>query len=315
MPRSKRSRSWTWTFFHYDQDIIELIMAITHIYLVFQTEITSTGQHHLQGFIYFQAAKTLAAVRRLFPRDTRSRRSIHLIMSDGTPLENRTYCLKEGSRLTTNYLSHESGDLPVSGRRRDLDSLLDLIKTRPLITELELWENNRRLMLQYGRRVLHFQSLLLEHSALLKITTVFWGPTGTGKSHQALLRASTAVNQNQFQVYYMPTPPPGGVPWADGYTGQTDVILEDYSGEIPLRLFLRMLDHYPLKLQVKGGFTMWIPQRIWITTNSPPQDWYGTMEYTGSPLERRLTRDGSSILNLTEVYVPTDPAYLVDNQL
>ncbi len=89
--------------------------------------------------------------------------------------------------------------------------------------------------------------------------------------------------------FVMNTPPSASsIPWVDGYHGQEDVVIEDFAGEIYFRTLLRMLDHYPSLMQIKGSFVQWAPKRIWISSNKHPRDWYPTEGYEGGPLERRL---------------------------
>lgn len=62
--------------------------------------------------------------------------------------------------------------------------------------------------------------------------------------------------------------------WCDGYRGQPDVLLDDFSGQMRLVDTLRLLDRYPIQIPKKGGFSWWCPQRIFITTNIHPRYWY-----------------------------------------
>ncbi len=81
--------------------------------------------------------------------------------------------------------------------------------------------------------------------------------------------------------------------WLDGYDMQEDIVIEDFAGEINHRLLLRMLDQYPMRMQIKGGTVQFVPKRIWISSNLHPRDWYNIPghPYEGGPLERRLQKD------------------------
>ena len=52
------------------------------------------------------------------------------------------------------------------------------------------------------------------------------------------------------------------------YSGQADVILDDYCGELPVDLLLTLLDRYAY-LQCR---------RVVITSNAPPERWYPDLE-------------------------------------
>ncbi len=140
------------------------------------------------------------------------------------------------------------------------------------------------------------------------ITKVFLGGTDTGKSWKCRELASGAKKGPDGQVktrpyWTMPTPPSSGhIPWIDGYNGEEDVVLEDFSGEINFRTLLRMLDTYPIPMQVKGGMVNFRPKRIYISTNVHPNMWYHDHQYLGGPLERRLETRGSSIIEMNKKF-------------
>ncbi len=89
---------------------------------------------------------------------------------------------------------------------------------------------------------------------------------------------------------------PSSTPWVDGYWGQEDVVIEDFSGQIHYRILLRMLDQYPNLMQVKGSSVNFCPKRIYITSNDHPSDWYPSENYDEGPLKRRLEADGTGHL-------------------
>lgn len=55
--------------------------------------------------------------------------------------------------------------------------------------------------------------------------------------------------------------------WWDGYIGQKTVVLDDFRPWwCPFSFLLRILDRYPIRVQVKGGFVNFVPEKIIITT-------------------------------------------------
>jgi len=62
--------------------------------------------------------------------------------------------------------------------------------------------------------------------------------------------------------------------WSDGYMGQPVVLVDDFSGNMPLKDVLRFLDRYPIQIPKKHGFNWWLPEKILITTNIHPNRWY-----------------------------------------
>lgn len=86
--------------------------------------------------------------------------------------------------------------------------------------------------------------------------------------------------------------------WFDGYDAETDVIFEEFNGQIPFRQFLRLLDKYPCQVQTKGGSKYWVARRIWITSSVHPSQWYATLEEKSEGSLAQLMRRLTDIRNL-----------------
>ncbi len=89
-----------------------------------------------------------------------------------------------------------------------------------------------------------------------------WGPTGTGKTGLAI---NKSIGRHWLNN--------GDLQWFDTYAGHETVIFDDFRLEQAKNLswFLRLTDKYPLSVPVKGGFTDWVPQVIFITSPFPPE--------------------------------------------
>lgn len=84
-----RSRSYVFTHNNYTQEAEAQIQNLACRYIVYGREIAPTTQTpHLQGYVYFDNAKTLSAVIKLLPGS-------HIESAKGSPLQNYTYCTKE----------------------------------------------------------------------------------------------------------------------------------------------------------------------------------------------------------------------------
>jgi len=115
--------------------------------------------------------------------------------------------------------------------------------------------------------------------AIEKVCYVFWGATGTGKSR-------TAWEEATFDAY--PKDPMSKF-W-DGYRGQKHVVIDEFRGTIGISHLLRWLDRYPLLVEVKGSSVVCCANKVWITSNLHPRDWYPDMDQlTIDALLRRLT--------------------------
>ena len=92
---------------------------------------------------------------------------------------------------------------------------------------------------------------------------VFWGPTGTGKTHRAWLEAGE-------EAYIKSS----SNKWWDGYMGQTKVIIDEFDGQIGITHLLRWMDKYPCSVEVKGGTLPLMATDFWVTSNKPLEQWY-----------------------------------------
>lgn len=92
---------------------------------------------------------------------------------------------------------------------------------------------------------------------------MFWGPTGTGKTHRAWAEAGDSC--------YIKT---SSNKWWDGYRGETNVIIDEFDGQIGITHLLRWLDKYPCRVEIKGGSLPLRASKFWITSNKPIELWY-----------------------------------------
>lgn len=114
--------------------------------------------------------------------------------------------------------------------------------------------------------------------AIQRECTVFWGPTGTGKSHRAFEQAG--------ECFYVKMPT---TKWWDGYQCQESVIIDEFRGVIDISHLLRWLDKYPVLVEVKGGTIPLFAKRFYITSNLEPKFWYPDVDNaTMEALLRRL---------------------------
>lgn len=235
------------------------------IYIVVGQELGESGTPHLQGFVSYSVRRTLQRVKKLLGN------RIHLEPARGTPAQAAEYCKKEG-----NYW--EDGNLPTGqGHRSDLEELRTLLSTRvPLRTIADQQFGN---FIRYQRGIMAARMLYADPRTWNTDVYVYWGPTGTGKTKKAWADAPSAYVH------------PGG-PWFDGYDGHDDVIFDDFGGsEFKLTYLLKLLDRYPMKVPIKGGFVEWVPKRIFITSNLDPRTWFpNAHEEHVAALRRRFTQ-------------------------
>lgn len=133
---------------------------------------------------------------------------------------------------------------------------------------------------------------------------VYWGDSGKGKTRRAWYEARRSGDQ--IGIIITPQSERDKF-WGDGCVGAQDIIMDDMaSGQIGYQLFLRLLDRYPMVVEVKGTSMQWAPHNIYITSNTHPRAWYPNRKWRGSPLERRLKEFGMIEKHTTEWLPPTE---------
>lgn len=107
---------------------------------------------------------------------------------------------------------------------------------------------------------------------------VFWGRSGSGKSQRAWTEAGADA--------YCKDP---STKWWCGYRGESDVIIDEFRGNIGISHMLRWLDRYPVLVETKGSSVPLVASNIWITSNLDPRAWYPELdEATLAALMRRI---------------------------
>lgn len=267
-----RAKNWCFTLNNYNDNELAGIRKAQNDknvqYIIFGREVGESGTPHLQGFISLIDKRRLGQVRKLV--STRA----HLEIARGTPIQAAEYCKKDGD-------FEEHGTIPKGrGNRSDLDALHEAIKDGQTVAQI---------------RDTFFSSYLRYYKAIEKTVldlatprtwetevVVFWGKTGTGKTRRVF-------DYHDYSAVYIHN----GEQWFDGYSGEDVVLFDDYNGsEFKLTYLLRLLDRYPMKVPIKGGFVNWKPKIIYMTSNKDPNtEWYTncTQEHKNALMRRIKT--------------------------
>lgn len=240
-------------------------------YYTYGRETGESGTPHLQGYIELNGKRRFSSLKRSLTEVGLER--IHLEPRRGTSDEAADYCHKDG-----NYIEFGQRSKSRQGRRSDLINLRDdLLAGHALV---DIAQNHFAAFIRYQRGINAFRSVMASKRMWEMEVFVLWGKTGTGKTR----RVFEEVGDRPLYCH------PGG-PWFDGYDGEEDVLFDEFSGSyFALPYLLKLLDRYPMQVPIKGGFVSFIPKRIWITANYPPNEWYATAkEEHVAALMRRLT--------------------------
>ena len=255
-----------------DQIRQRLIHSRSVRYFIFQLEAApDTGRLHLQGYLQLTSQATITGLKKIMKVS-----GFHFEKAHGTAQENKDYCSKEESRVEGPW---EWGNCKMEKTKKEtlqtIDLVRDLVSGKSTVhlamTYPEKW-------LRYNKAlgVLRDEFLAVPRNWMTKVFW-YWGKTGTGKSRMAhLLTKGKAF-----------VAPDNSGKWFDGYSGQKDVIFDDFSPDDCLSrgLFLRLFDRYPMRVPVKGGFVNWAPKRVFITSNCEPSTLYAN----DAAVYRRIT--------------------------
>lgn len=241
-------------------------------FLVFQKEVGESGTPHYQGYAEFSRSVRFSHISRIFGS------SCHVEARRGSQAQAIEYCQKGDSREDGpwQYGEPKSGG---SGTRTDLVSFKDRVKSGAKLRDLI--ESHTSVVARYPRfyHTLRMQYCITPRDEFRVV--LLFGPPRCGKTR----RVYSIVPLGELYS----SPVMGSGFWLDGYSGEPSVLIDDFGGgrsKISRTSLLRLLDRYPVKAPVKGGFTVWNPEVVYITTNLKPQQWYDWTDKTHWPALR-----------------------------
>lgn len=255
------ARGWCFTINNYTFDDILSLFVLDVDYLVFGFETgDKNGVSHIQGYLYVKNKIDFSTLQKVMVR-------AHLIKARGTLKQNYDYCGKSGEFYSFGDYSVEQ---PRQGSRTDLSSLQELLKVKPIS---EVAEERFVEYMRYGRMMEVYKSRMMPLRTEMPIVEWIYGSPGVGKTRYALQRCKTFYIKDETK-------------WWDGYEQQEAIILDDYDGQWPFRSFLRLLDRYPYRGEIKGGTVQINSPYIIITADKSISDMYPLL----TPMEMKQLR-------------------------
>lgn len=242
----------------------------------------SQSNVHVQGYIECVRSCRLGTVRRYLNCP-----HAHLEPKRGTRGEARDYCRKDRTRLPgTQPTEYGIWREHAQGERREIGELKEVIDSGGNL--LACYEANFQAMCRLHNGISRYAFLRHQQTSLTYRhleTSWIWGETRTGKTRSVYERFTAA------EIY--PLTQTEGTLWFDGYWNQPILLLDDFNDHrLHLQALLRLLDGYPMTIQVKGG-TLWAAwTHVVITTNRPPAEFYPIQGPERDALNARLTRIG-----------------------
>lgn len=269
-----RHRKYGFTLNNYTEDDVKTVRSwITPSkYLVFGYEIApKTGTPHLQGFVHFINARCFSSMKKKLPR-------AHYFMIRGTDEQNQTYCKKGGK-------FEEYGEPSKQGKRNDIQIVREMV-------------NEGKSLHECYNIVTSYQSAKfaqLYHQAVHDMgydkreqPTVIWlyGSTEVGKTRWAFDNYPNIQNLQYENGFFQ------------GLRVNHDaVLIDDFRKDFcKFHYLLKILDRYPMTVNIKGGQLWWRPKVIIITCPYHPEVVYETREDI-----KQLTRRITHIINCDEI--------------
>lgn len=230
-------------------------------YLVWQKERGEEGTLHLQGFVCWGKPATLAFCKKQSPR-------AHWEIARGTLKQCTEYCTKKDTRVDGPWIH---GHKPQPGARSDLVDVSEAIDEGMSLREVAL--AHPATYIKYHGGIKSYRLETASSSRGQPNIIIYWGPSGCGKSK--------LVYQRYPEAYRKPKGK-----WWDGYHTQEVVVFDDFYSWISYDELLRILDWYPLQVEIKQSYVRLVATTFVFTSNKDPMDWY---QHVGS----KFREDGS----------------------
>lgn len=290
------ARRWTndrviFTLNNYtDQDILDLKGNNKITYLIFGYEVGENGTPHLQGYLEVKRRAELNWYKRHIHK------TAHFEPRRGKLAEAIAYCKKgeqskkeweehkeQGENYGKNVNFYEQGE-PKPDRKQGKRSDLELVK--------KIVMKDKASMIDVIEQCTSYQALrgaqiMMTYRGYTKDDIpkdIYWfyGPTGSGKTRSAV---EAGIKNGSYWLTS------DTLQWFDGYYNQEVVIIDDYRTKMcSYNFLLRLLDRYPLRVPIKGGFVEWLPKVIYITSNKHPEEMYTWEEKTRDDIDQLLRR-------------------------
>jgi hypothetical protein len=247
-----------------------------------QREIGVGGFKHWQLVVGYKQTVRLSAVRKSFgpahAELTRSDAALDYVWKDETAVP--------GSRFELGKPGFKRND------KRDWDGIWESAVSGSILD------------IDAATRVQHYRTLKqirVDHlvpAGVDRTIFVYWGATGTGKSHRAWAEAGTSAFPKDPRTKF----------W-DGYQSHRNVVMDEFRGGIDIAHILRWFDKYPVIVEVKGASVSLCAESIWITSNIDPRNWYPDLDpETLKALLRRL-KITHMIGNPFKANLPANPRF------
>jgi hypothetical protein len=273
-----KTTSWFYTLNNYSEGDIQRLKNLECSYHIFAREVGESGTPHLQGQITFTKSIRFTTVQKLIGGPEKK---AHVEKVKDLE-QSRNYCLKEVGSSEDVFINDNRTK---RGKRTDLESVVERVKKPKASLKDVVIDGNEVAYIKYHAGIEKLLTLYNQRnteprdpSRPPQVSWIF-GNTGTGKTRLVVERERDLwITSGDFK-------------YANGYTNQEAVLFDDFRGNfIKFAFMLRLLDRYPITVNIKYGFANWNPKRIYITCSMPPEKCYALFNEYDEPLEQLSRR-------------------------
>jgi hypothetical protein len=285
LPKSKkqkktpsRLRRFVFTLNNWTEEELESIKNFECKWMICAKETGESNTPHLQGACVIGKQLSFSTIKKYhgFKR-------AHIEPMNGSPSDSLRYCSKQDGAPFI------KGQLPQPGKRNDIHAVCDQLRAGKSMGEIirDPNDNGIAAIVKYHKGFQYISSVLTPSRTEPPVVVWLYGPTGLGKTRCSVELGTILGGSNGFWLSS------GSLRWFDGYFGQSVAIFDDLrTKHAPFHQLLRLLDRYPMSVEIKGSYVSWVPRYIFITApKSPSQMWdLRTPEDIGQ-LERRVSHE------------------------
>lgn len=243
----------------------------------------SLGAMCLGNTVAFKTVKTWLPFKRA-----------HIEPMRGSPLDSKRYCSKEDPA------PFEFGTCPTKGNNL-LEIAVAAVRAGSSLRKLANEDDIKaRAVVVHGRGLSTLSNLTTPSRDPGRPPAIYWfhGSTGTGKTRCAFELGRLYVGGNDDDLCIIASPT---LQWFEPYDKQRVAIFDDFRAKgVSFNFLLRVLDRYPLLVPIKGGYTSWIPEVIFITTPRAPSDTFEVRSQHKPEDVQQLLRRLKLVVNFDE---------------
>lgn len=274
-----QSRTFVFTNFNLDFDYKAVVDRPGVDYIAYGAEVCpTTNRAHHQGWIRLSNSKGVStSVKNCIKLSKEFLGGCWMEGMGGSLAQNDRYCSKENSGTLIEF-----GTRPKQGERGDLKDVVARVMAGASVDDLLI--DDPGFYHQFGRTLRDAEDVALRKRwrTWMTMGIWLWGPTSVGKTFHAMTGFDGASHyvKNLKEEFW------------NGYTGQANVIFNEFRGQVKFGELLDLVDKWPKSVPIKCREQQpFLAKKVMITSCKPPEAIYsGALDQAESiaQLERRF---------------------------